>query len=176
YKITLLWQHDTKDPIGQITVLKEDDYGLYFEAKIDDVPNGTRALRQIKSGTLNQFSIGFNYVWDQMEYNDDTDTIIVREIELFEGSVVTIASNAETYAMRSPEQLTQDADDLLNDTEDFIKTIPRKQQLELRQLIAKHISIAQVRPLALRQKAPDPVDPDEQEQAKPNFKNILNII
>ena len=175
YKITMLWQHDSRDPIGQFSTLKEDDYGLYFEAKMDDEPNSLRALRQIKSGTLNQFSIGFNYIWDKMDEADNGD-ILLKEVELFEGSVVTIGSNSETYALRTPDQLIQDGEDLLTDTEDFIKTVPRKQQLELRQIIAKHISLAQVKPLELRQKAPDNNKPDEQAQSKPNLKNILKHI
>jgi len=55
YKILMLWMHDFCDPIGQFTVLKEDNYGLYFEAVVDPVPNGDRALLQVKTGTLSQY-------------------------------------------------------------------------------------------------------------------------
>ena len=42
-KIIMLWQHDQHEPIGRISVLKEDDRGLYFEAVIDDVERGNQA-------------------------------------------------------------------------------------------------------------------------------------
>jgi|SRR5581483_4333216 len=162
YKITFLWQHRQDDPIGQFTVLKEDDYGLYFEAVVDDpeeVPTAKRALNQIKSGTINQFSAGFDYVWDKMEYDQSTDSILLKEIDLYEGSAVTIGANTETYAIRSAQDLSQAKEDLHDETEDFIRSIPRKQQLELRQLIARHISLAKVEPDELRQKTLDNSEP-----------------
>lgn len=153
YKITCLWMHYQDEPIGQFLELREDDYGLYFKAQLDEVPTAERALKQIRSGTLNQFSIGFDYVWDKMEYDEDTDTIYLFEVELYEGSVVTRASNHETYALRSPDQLEQEQDQLQEETDEFIKSIPRRQQLQLRQIIARHISLAKLEPQELRQSA-----------------------
>jgi len=42
--------------------------------------------------------------------------------------------------------LEQELLDLNDETEDFIKSIPRKQQLELRQLITRHKSLAKIEP------------------------------
>ena len=160
YKITKLWQHDQRDPIGQVTVLIEDDYGLYFEAAIDaEEVNGARALRQVASGTINQFSIGFDYVWDKMEYYDDKDIILIKEIDLFEISAVTIGAQGETYAMRSPEDVESAKEQLQEETEYFIKSLPRKQQLEARQLFARQISLATFKPDALRQKPLEGTEP-----------------
>src|SRR5699024_11709804 len=36
-KIIMLWMHDMHEPIGRITLLQEDEKGLYFEASIDYV-------------------------------------------------------------------------------------------------------------------------------------------
>ena len=145
-KIAFLWQHEVCDPIGRFTKLVEDDYGLYFEAEVDDVENGIRALMQIRSGTLNQFSIGFDYIWDKLEYDEAIDAIIVKECVLFEGSVVTFGSNAETYAVRSPEQLEQLVEQLNDDTYHFIKSLPSNKQLECRQLIKRHASLHSIKP------------------------------
>ena len=65
-KIILLWMHDMSEPLGFITELKEDDRGLYFEARIDEIELGDRAIKQLESGTLNQFSIGYEYVWGEL--------------------------------------------------------------------------------------------------------------
>lgn len=140
YKITFLYQHDLCEPLSLFDVLKEDDYGLYFETKpLDDIEVANRVLTQVRSGTLNQFSIGFDYVWDKMEYNEALDAVMLYEIELFEGSVVTIGGNPETYAIRGIEDK---AEDLLDDTNYFINTLPRNKQLEARQLFARHKAIS----------------------------------
>ena len=157
-KIAFLWMHDQCDPIGQFTVLKEDDYGLYFEAVLDEVPEAERALRQITSGTLNQFSIGFNYIWDRVEYDDVLDAVVIKECVLMEGSVVTFGSNPETYAMRSPDQLLKDKEQLTEETNDFVKSLPHSKRLELRQLITRHISLAEAITPSHKE-APEPGEP-----------------
>lgn len=156
YKILMLWQHDSKDPIGQFRSIIEDDYGLYFECVMDnipEVPNAIRAIRQVERGTINQFSFGFNYVWDKVEYDEVDDSVVCKEVELYEISTVTRGSGKETYAIRSIEDFEKEKLSLNEEVEDFIKTIPRKQQLELRQLIARHTSLSAIEPLQLRQKA-----------------------
>ncbi len=142
YKITVLWMHDQRDPIGLPSTLEENDTGLYAEWEPDDVPNGERALKQIRSGTINNFSFGFKPLWEKMEYNYKDDCIEIMEAELLEISPVTMGGNMNTFAVRG----TADNDEyLIEDTEDFIRSIPRKQQLELRNLIDRHISFAQQR-------------------------------
>ena len=51
-KIIMLWMHNMDEPIGRITVLNEDEKGLYFEAIIDEVPRGEQAIKQLESGTI----------------------------------------------------------------------------------------------------------------------------
>lgn len=145
-KIAHLWMHDASDPIGQFTILKEDNYGLYFEAVLDAVENGDRALTQVRSGTLNQFSVGFDYIWDKMEYDESTDTILIYEANLMEGSVVTFGSCDETYAIRSSEQLEVERERLTQDTEYFIRSLPKDKQLESRTIIKRHISLTSFKP------------------------------
>lgn len=159
-KIAHLWQHESCEPIAKYTVLKEDDYGLYFEAEYDDIPQAERALRQIRSGTLNQFSIGFNYVYDKVEYDEINDALIIKEIELFEGSVVTFGANDETYAMRSPEQLDTDIDLMQQHSDEFIKLVPKHLQLELRQLFTRYKTLYSFKPAEIR-KPLDKTEPEE---------------
>jgi HK97 family phage prohead protease len=146
YKILMLWQHDFCDPIGQFTKLVEDDYGLYFEAVLDAVPNGDRTLLQIKSGTLNQFSIGYDYVWDKVEYDETDDSLVLLEVMLFEGSVVTLGANMETYAIKAGKDLVAAKEDLDYETEEVLKSIPFNKRLEFKQLLTKHIQLATLEP------------------------------
>lgn len=140
YKMTFLNQHRQYEALCHFDELVEDDYGLRFRSKpLDDVPWADYVLKQVRSGTLNQFSAGFNYVWDKTEWDDNTNTIICKEIDLYEGSVVTIGSEEGTYVIRSAE----DQNDLLDDIEHFVKQLPRKQQLEARNLFARQKTLAE---------------------------------
>lgn len=171
YKITFLWQHDSRDPLSLFAELVEDDYGLRFRtAPLDDVPNGDRTVKQIRSGTLNQFSVGFNYIWDQIEWDSTDESLVLIEAAMLEGSVVTLGSDVNTYAMRSSKSFDEHLLMLNEETEDFIRTIPRKQQLELRQLITRHKSLGKMEPLELRQPA---LDQDEPAGDAINYTNLL---
>lgn len=147
FKILMLWCHRQDDPIGQFLELKEDDYGLHFKAKLDPVPSGDRALIQIKSGTINQFSFGFLHVWESVEWDDATDALLNYEVQLFEGSPVSIGNNMETYAIKSIENLQAAKETLDYELDDVLKGLPRAKQLEIKQLLTKHISLAQIDPV-----------------------------
>ena len=119
-KVAYLWQHDMKEPLGKLDVLTEDEKGLYFEASISDFELGDRVLEQYKDGTLNQHSIGFRYVRDKLEYEEETDTFIVKEVNLFEGSVVTLGANPHTPFV-GLKGLSEE--DQIKEIEGFIKSL-----------------------------------------------------
>lgn len=98
-KIAFLWQHDMKDPIGKILSIEEREDGAYATVRLSNfeaVPNAKRAWYQLLEGDINQFSFGFGYVWDKIEYDENIDAFIVREVKLFEISVVTLGANEMT--------------------------------------------------------------------------------
>lgn len=147
-KIAMLWMHKMDEPIGRITVLKEDDKGLYFEAVLDKIPEADRCLEQLESGTLNQFSFGYNYVWDKLEYDENIDAFIVKEVNLFELSVVTLGCNEETYyAGLKSDQVESEENKLHRETERILKYLPDEQAYKIRQLISKHIALTNIKPL-----------------------------
>jgi hypothetical protein len=147
-KIAYLWQHQMKEPIGRFTQLKEDDVGLYFEAEVDDIPLGDRVLAQYASGTLNQHSIGFKYVWDKTIYDEAQDAFLLKEVNLFEGSVVTMGANENTpfMGMKGFDRILE-SEILTRDTEKFLKSLPHNLEYEARQLIAKHIALSESEPV-----------------------------
>ena len=106
-QIVILNQHRQAEVIGKITVLREDDYGLYFEAEIiEGTQAADEALAQIRQGVLRQLSYGFNYIWDKVEWDPNEEAYILREIKLFEISVVTFSSdeNAQLRSFREYQQ------------------------------------------------------------------------
>jgi HK97 family phage prohead protease len=155
YKIVVLWQHDQKDPLCLPVILQEDEHGLYGEFEPDDVPSGNRCITQIRSGTINQGSYGFNYVWDKIEYDDKTGLLFMKEVDLYEVSPVTIGSQKETHAVRSADGTLID-EFLEEETSDLMKLIPRKHHLEFRSIIDRHISLAKAAALDTRKALQEP--------------------
>lgn len=101
-KIAFLWQHDRTDPIGRVLKIEELEDGAYADVQLsnfDAVPNAKRAWYQLNDGDINQFSFGYQYVWDKMEYDEIEDAFIVKEVILHEISVVTLGCNEQTEYM-----------------------------------------------------------------------------
>lgn len=147
-KIAFCYMHNITQPLGRFTRLEEDEKGLYFEAEIDKIPLGDQVLTQYQSGTLNQHSIGFRYIWDKIEYDQEQDAYIVKEVRLYEGSVVTIGANENTpfIGMKS-QDIESHTNQLLRDTETALKGLTREQAYNIRQILSKHIALIQTEPV-----------------------------
>lgn len=142
-KILLLWQHDADEPLGRITVLREDEKGLYFEAVIDEIEIGDRCIKQLESGTLNQFSIGFSYVSDTIKYDEGQDAYLVGEVKLYEISVVSIAANPETEFLGMKALDDESAEDALRrEVAEFGRGMGTEKQARLQLIISKAMALA----------------------------------
>lgn len=151
--IAFCWQHVIQKVLGVITVLKEDDFGLYFEATFDTDQLAEETLNKIKSGSLKQFSIGFNYVWDKMEYDSTIDAFICKELILVEISVVTMAANP--LAMVEGVK-AEDIEDLRiknrKELDEELRGLKHEKAYRLKQLISESMALAGAQPLeALRE-------------------------
>lgn len=80
-------------PIGRPLELREDSNGLFIKAKISDTSMGRDIKVLLKDGVLNELSIGYDPV--VFDYDSDTGVRHLREIKLWEVSVVTWAMNPE---------------------------------------------------------------------------------
>ena len=82
----LLWHHNTRFPIGELTLLKEDARGLYVEGHV--IP-GTRLADEcillLKSGLVSGLSVGYKLGHSKRTKN----TTFVTSVDLFEVSLVT---------------------------------------------------------------------------------------
>lgn len=170
-KIIMLWQHDQHEPIGKISVLTEDEKGLYFEAVIDDVERGNQAIKQLESGTLNQFSIGYSYVWEKCEYDQERDAFIVKEVVLYEISVVSIGCNGETEYLGLKSESTDPYEEMKNEIESAIKGLPIRKKEEIQTLVRKALSLGQFKPEVPRKA----VEPLEEVKADTKIKLFGNI-
>lgn len=80
-------------PIGRPLELREDSNGLFIKAKISDTSMGRDIKVLLRDGVLNELSIGYDPV--VFDYESETGIRHLREIKLWEVSVVTWAMNPE---------------------------------------------------------------------------------
>ena len=98
-KIKFLFNHDIHNPLGVLESAEETEHGLFVKNRIDAIPEGDRILEQVKSGTINEMSIGFNIPKGKQEFIEDENGEMIRHIKetvLFENSAVTFAMNDKT--------------------------------------------------------------------------------
>ena len=87
----LLNNHNWDDPIGRVLKAEITDTGLEITARISDTRPDIKTL--IREGVLSTFSIGYNEL--QADFDEDTKTKYIKELELLEISVVTVPANPE---------------------------------------------------------------------------------
>ena len=105
--IPLLWGHNTADPdfnLGFVTA-EEDDRGLKVHGRLDmESPKAAQTYRLLKSGRVNQMSFAYSVVKGAFvePVSDDGATSCrdayyeLRELDLYEVSIVPIGANQET--------------------------------------------------------------------------------
>lgn len=88
-KIKILWQHN--EPIGIPRHMEEDSKGLYVTGYISKTRLGDEALELMKDKVVDQMSIGYDVVDDDISENGDTRYL--KQIVLYEFSPVTFPMN-----------------------------------------------------------------------------------
>ena len=91
----LLWQHKMDEPIGVYTKMVEDEKGLYVEGRllIKDDDLARRAHAHLKAGSIQAMSIGYSLI--DYDYDQDKGAFQLKEIDLWEVSLVTFPANEE---------------------------------------------------------------------------------
>lgn len=91
----LLWQHDSSKPIGVYESMNEDQRGLHVRGRllVEDVPLSREAWALLKAGAINGLSIGYSTVLEERDINRVNH---IKEIDLWEVSLVTFPANAES--------------------------------------------------------------------------------
>ncbi len=109
--IPLLWQHDSRDPIGWITAARVTDKGIEVDAEVASIQEDgalktrlTTAWQMIKSGLVRGLSIGFNA--EETARIEGTYGYHILKWLWLELSAVTIPANeqATILAIKSADQ------------------------------------------------------------------------
>jgi HK97 family phage prohead protease/HK97 family phage major capsid protein len=115
--------HDRAKPVGKVTGMSVDDGGLKVTAKISKSVGEVYNL--VKEGILSTFSVGFNLV--DADYDKESDTFFIKDLELLEVSIVSIPANAgSTFSVKKS---FEDTDEYENFKSNFAKEDETKKEV-----------------------------------------------
>ena len=100
-KVPMLWQHDTKSPIGTLS-LEDTPKGLKVVGDLVlEVAQAREAYALLRKGVIRGLSIGYSTVKSQMI----SGVRHLKEVRLYEGSLVTFQSgpSAQVSSVKSDE-------------------------------------------------------------------------
>lgn len=107
--LPMLWQHDSREPIGVFAALSEDAKGLKVEGKlaVPDVRRAVEAHALLKQRALRGLSIGYRVDGPKGATMDADGTRRLKAIDLVEISLVTVPANpkARVTAVKSIRDL-----------------------------------------------------------------------
>lgn len=93
--IKWLLDHEKNRAVGKINVLKEDDFGLYYEGKVGRHTLGKDFMFMVEDGIINQHSFGYKTIKES--YNKTEKVNRLKELMLYEGSSIQfLGSNSNT--------------------------------------------------------------------------------
>lgn len=94
HKVRICHQHDWKEVIGKPVELREDERGLYVKAQLVlDVQRAREDYALMKAGALDELSIGYQVIKDELGTVDGQKIRRLKELKLYEISPVTVAAN-----------------------------------------------------------------------------------
>lgn len=107
--VPILWQHDTENPIGVWSGLKEDAVGLLGDGTLwlDDTPAAKLAYKGMQARAITGLSIGF--VTRSADYDQKTGIRTLKELDLLEISVVTNPANDDARITNFKSRLLEGA-------------------------------------------------------------------
>jgi len=103
-RIAFCYQHDIWNPIGKIQEIKEDNQGLWLKVMLSAAEEDIQT--KVREGILKEMSIGYRVVDSVEEMRNSEPVRILKKINLYEISLVTIAANplATIQSMKSDER------------------------------------------------------------------------
>ncbi len=119
----ILWQHDSRSPIGPYTVMREDSQGLYTEGQllIKDVQQAREAHALMKANAIRGQSIGYNVPDGGEEYDGATNVNNLTEIDLWECSIVTFPANTSAVVTDVKQLLGEGQTPTIRQFESFLR-------------------------------------------------------
>jgi hypothetical protein len=116
----MLWQHNTRQPIGVWSNMQEDSHGLLVQGKLTKgVQQADEAYLLLKDGALDGLSIGFETV--DAEMMPSQNMRMLNKLNLYEVSTVTMPMNE--MACVTSVKAAIDELETLSDAERFLREV-----------------------------------------------------
>ena len=118
-RIKHLLNHDPASPLGNLQVLDEDNYGLYYESLLGKHRLGLDFAKMVESDLIKEHSIGFRTLREQKS-NDANE---IHEVMLFEGSSLTAWGANEATPVINMKSITcvEELKETIRNFEKFIR-------------------------------------------------------
>lgn len=112
--VRALFDHDTAHVLGRTKSgtlrLAEDDKGLAVEIDLPDTQTARDLTASMERGDIDGMSFGFRVTKQEWDETQDPPLRTIREVELFEVSVVTFPAYADTeIALRTRQEAEEEA-------------------------------------------------------------------
>lgn len=117
----ILWQHDSRTPIGPFQKMVEDTKGLYVEGQllVEEVEKAREARALMRAKAINGLSVGIDVVVD--EFDRDSGLITLKQCDLWEVSIVTFPANEEALVEQVKSICGGGKLPTVRDFEDFLR-------------------------------------------------------
>lgn len=101
----LLWQHDTRAPLGAWRDMHEDSHGLFVKGElfVKDIPRAQEAWKLLRENVVTGLSIG--YRTRQSHYDEKSGVRVLTDVDLLEVSMVTFPANDAARILRVKSML-----------------------------------------------------------------------
>ena len=127
----LLFQHDHSKPIGRVNQITVDKKGIFVEANVSEAAETQHGIKTlISDGTLKSFSVGFRV--KDAEYDKRNDTLVIKDVELLEISVVSIPANQNS--LFSVRKSFENEDEYKQFKEQFVSADEETKELETEEM------------------------------------------
>jgi len=101
----MFWAHDPSQVPGMWVDMAEDAKGLYVKGTLADTQLGNEVHTLLGMKAVRGLSIGFSMTHDSVEYDDD-GTRIIKEVDLWEVSVVSLPMNPRAQVAHAKTRLS----------------------------------------------------------------------
>jgi HK97 family phage prohead protease len=140
----MLWQHNSRQPIGAYTTMREDAKGLYVEGKLAmKTQLGAESYELMKMNAISGLSIGFQTREDS--YDQKLGIRTIKKGDLYECSLVTFPMNYDSRvaAVKTIEEIGD-----LSGAESYLREVGGVSRSQAKALVSR------IHALARREGAP----------------------
>jgi hypothetical protein len=122
-RIKMLWQHDSRAPIGTWEHIVETAAGLAVKGRLVlEVQQAREALALLRAGAVDALSIGFSVPKDGASFEQHKSQRRITKVDLWEISVVTFPANPKARISRVKARVSAQA---LPSEREFERTLMR---------------------------------------------------